>query len=358
MGKINRSNTRFLRYESKLRLSQEPRAASSESFSGVTLKQVIHIVDDDPYVRASTSFLLASCGFSTRIYERGDELLRQADLDEGCILLDLRMHPVSGLDVLAALRDRGGSAPVIMLTGHGDVASAVQALKLGAVDFIEKPYEEGQLLDAIARAFAAGRRDARLVQEKRAALEQVETLSAREKQVLRGLLGGMTNKEMARLLDLSPRTIEMHRSTMMADLGVDAAADAIRIAIAADLAPLEDDAPEVKAAPPAAPPRLRPQPLEPVAITPCDSLRVDDRLQIVLVDQGGERRIAIRAGGSSSATFELVVTDPPATQMEDIAGQLDLPFVSRREREAERRDARAPLLLGHASEAEMHAHAA
>ena len=219
------------------------------------MRKIIHIVDDDASVRAATSFLLSSHGYSSRIYENGTEFLRQADLDEGCVLLDLRMSDMSGLEVLEALQQCESGAPVIMLTGHGDVATAVQALKLGAVDFIQKPYEEDALVAAVERAFASGGRDSRRKEAKRAAIERLARLSGRETQVLRGLLGGMTNKEMARRLDLSPRTVEMHRSTMMADLGVEAAADAIRIAIAGELTPLDETKAEVIAAPP------RPRPM-------------------------------------------------------------------------------------------------
>ena len=204
------------------------------------MRKIIHIVDDDASVRGATSFLLSSHGYSPRIYESGTEFLQQANLDEGCALLDLHMADMSGLDVLEALREADTGLPVIMLTGHGDVATAVQALKLGAADFIQKPYDECDLVAAIERAFASGSRDSGRHEAKRAALQRLERLSPRETQVLRGLLCGMTNKEMARLLELSPRTVEMHRSTMMADLGVDAAADAIRIAIAAELAPLDE----------------------------------------------------------------------------------------------------------------------
>ena len=233
------------------------------------MRKVIHIVDDDASVRAATSFLLSGHGFSPLVYESGEEFLSQASLDDGCVLLDLNMTGMSGLEVLEALRDAEAGAPVIMLTGHGEVATAVRALKLGAVDYIQKPYGEGELLEAIERAFAGGSREARRKEAKRDALERLERLSAREKQVLRGLLGGMTNKEMARELELSPRTVEMHRSTMMADLGVDAAAAAIRIAIAAELTPLGEPEPEATVEPVAAPrPRPTLVPAEPTADAP------------------------------------------------------------------------------------------
>ena len=205
------------------------------------MSQTIHIVDDDPSVRGATSFLLSSHGYSTRIYASGSEFLEQAQLDGGCILLDLRMSDLSGLEVLERLSESGVSVPVIMLTGHGDVNTAVQALQNGAVDFIQKPYEERELITALERALAGGGRDKKRDEARRASAGRLQPLSQREMQVLRGLVAGMTNKEMARRLGLSPRTVEMHRATMMADLGVDSAADAIRIALDAELTPLEQD---------------------------------------------------------------------------------------------------------------------
>ena len=203
------------------------------------MAEIVHIVDDNASIRATTSFVLSDHGYATRTYESGEEFLRKVDAEDGCVLLDLRMPEMSGIEVLEEMARRASALPVIMVTGHGDVMAAVKALKLGAIDLIQKPYIETDLLDAIERALAAIERDKRRVEERRIADERVRRLSERERQVLRGLLAGMTNKEMARLLGLSPRTVEMHRSNMMADLKVSAAADAIRIAIDADLAPLE-----------------------------------------------------------------------------------------------------------------------
>ena len=205
------------------------------------MSQIIHIVDDDASVRGATSFLLSSHGYSTRIYGSGSEFLSQAKLEEGCILLDFRMSDMSGLEVLDRLAECGISLPVIMLTGHGDVATAVQALQLGAVDFIQKPYEERELISALERALAGGGRDKKRSEARKTAVTRLQPLSEREMQVLRGLVAGMTNKEMARRLGLSPRTVEMHRSTMMSDLGVDSAADAIRVALDAELTPLDQE---------------------------------------------------------------------------------------------------------------------
>ncbi|MGZ8361130.1 MAG: PAS domain-containing protein, partial [Allosphingosinicella sp.] len=198
-------------------------------------------MDDDPSVRGATSFLLASHGFSTHVYASGAEFLEQAERLQGCVLLDLRMRDLSGLQVLEELGQAEVDLPVIMLTGHGDIATAVQALKLGAVDFIQKPYDERDLISAIERA-KAGRRQGRRQSEARdEAIQLLQRLSGRETQVLRGLVAGLTNKEMARRLGLSPRTVEMHRSTMMSDLAVASAADAIRVGLEAGLVPLGEE---------------------------------------------------------------------------------------------------------------------
>ena len=208
------------------------------------MAEIVHIVDDNASIRATTSYVLADHGYATRTYESGEEFLRNVDSEDGCVLLDLRMPEMSGIEVLEEMARRASALPVIMVTGHGDVMAAVRALKLGAIDLIQKPYIETDLLDAIERALAAIERDKRRLEERRAADERVRRLSERERQVLRGLLAGMTNKEMARRLGLSPRTVEMHRSNMMSDLQVSAAADAIRIAIDADLEPLETLGPQ------------------------------------------------------------------------------------------------------------------
>ena len=206
-------------------------------------QKVIHIVDDDHQVRAATSFLLRSMGHRTQIYAHGQEFLDQAQLDEGCVLLDLRMPGLSGFQVVEALRRRGSSLPVIMLSGHGDIPIAVQAMKLGAQEFLEKPYQEAALIEAVERAFSADasltvRNDQRL-----AASTSVATLSLRERQVLQSLLAGLANKEIARQLDLSPRTVEMHRASMMSRLAVSSLAEAVRIALDAGLESLEREAP-------------------------------------------------------------------------------------------------------------------
>jgi FixJ family two-component response regulator len=201
--------------------------------------ELVHIVDDDAQVRAATSYLLSSKGYTTEIYASGAEFLRDADLERGCILLDLRMPGMDGLEVQEELMSRGVLLPVVVISGHGDVGTAVKAMKLGAVDFLEKPYREEDLTAAVERALSlSGKRTDRRQSEITAAA-RLQELSPREVQVLQGLLGGLSNKEIARRLDLSPRTVEMHRANLMASLAVESLSEAIRLALDGNLTPLE-----------------------------------------------------------------------------------------------------------------------
>jgi PAS domain S-box-containing protein len=163
------------------------------------------------------------------------------------------MPEMGGTEVMAQLAARGGLLPVIMMSGHGDLTDAVEAMKLGAVDFLEKPYREPALIAAIERALDTARRDRDRRDARSAAAGRLERVSPRGRQVLQGLLAGMTNKAIARALDLSPRTVEMHRANMMDELGLTSLSEALRLAIDAGLAPL-DKAPERDGATPSAPP--------------------------------------------------------------------------------------------------------
>ena len=203
------------------------------------MQRVVHIVDDDPSVRASTSFLLRSHGCATEIYSGGEEFFQEARLGLGCILLDVRMPGMDGFAVLAELCRRGIDLPVIFMSGHGDVPSAVRAVKQGAFDFIEKPFQEGVLVPLIEQACALSFRDQQRRLQRSEAVGRLARLSTRETQILRGLLAGMTNKEIARRFEISPRTVEMHRANMMRDMNCEALSEVIRLAIEAELEPLD-----------------------------------------------------------------------------------------------------------------------
>jgi two-component system response regulator FixJ len=203
------------------------------------LSSVVHIVDDDALIRASTSFLLSSHGYATEIYSSGAEFLEDARLGEGCVLLDLFMPGLSGHQVQEELDRRGVALPVIVMSGQANLDAAVHSMKLGAVDFLQKPVREDKLLAAVGRCVDQSKKEDDQRKVRSAAVAALRQLSAREIQILQGLLSGLTNKAIARHLGLSPRTVEMHRASMMTDLGVASLSEAVRIAIDADLAPLE-----------------------------------------------------------------------------------------------------------------------
>lgn len=198
--------------------------------------RVVYLVDDDEAIRRSAGFMLKTSGYQVRSYVSGVELLKEAkELSPGCILLDVRMPEMDGLQVQRALQERGIGYPVIVMTGHGDVGVAVQAMKAGAVDFIEKPFEKAVLLSAIEDGFGrieqAGRSRARAEE----AQVRLQALTPRERDVLEGLVRGHPNKTIAYDLDISPRTVEIHRANLMSKLGVASLSEALRIAFAAGL---------------------------------------------------------------------------------------------------------------------------
>ncbi|AXE64838.1 response regulator transcription factor [Hyphomonas sp. NPDC076900] len=200
----------------------------------MTDTRLIHLVDDDEAIRHSASFMLRHAGFRVKTYVDGVTFLDQVEeAEKGCILLDVQMPKMDGLQVQEVLNERGVAMPVIVLTGHGDVAVAVRAMKAGAVDFVEKPYAKQTLVEALTRAFErleARRKEEVLADEARGLIEH---LTAREKEVLLGLVDGQTNKEIAISLDISPRTVEIHRANVMEKMGASNLSTVLRIAFAA-----------------------------------------------------------------------------------------------------------------------------
>ncbi|HET7575870.1 MAG TPA: response regulator transcription factor [Sphingomicrobium sp.] len=195
---------------------------------------LVHLVDDDEAIRRSAGFMLKTSGFHVCTYESGVELLKTAsNLEPGCILLDIRMPGMDGLEVQSALRDKGVSLPVVIMTGHGDVGLAVQAMKAGAVDFIEKPFEKAVLLSAIEQGMERLKRASADRSRADEAGVRLQVLTPREREVLDGLAGGLPNKTIAYDLGISPRTVEIHRANLMTKLGVRSLSEALRIAFAA-----------------------------------------------------------------------------------------------------------------------------
>jgi two-component system response regulator FixJ len=202
----------------------------------MTERKLIHIVDDEEAIRRSASFMLKTSGYAVETWSSGAAFLKEVrHAEHGCVLLDVRMPEIDGLEVQKILVERGVTMPVIILTGHGDVSIAVRAMKMGAVEFIEKPFEKSVLVTAIETAFeriaaaegtSARAADARTI---------LGALTSRERDVLEGLAQGLPNKTIAYDLGISPRTVEVHRANLMNKLNVRSLSDALRIAFAAGM---------------------------------------------------------------------------------------------------------------------------
>ena len=198
-------------------------------------RRLVHIIDDEDSVRNSIGFMLQTTGYAVRLWPSGAAFLRELrNVEPGCILLDIRMPEIDGLQVQQHLNERGAALPVIVLTGHGDVTIAVRAMRGGAIDFLEKPFEADQLLGAIDKAFermlesnGASRTDA--------ARTQLASLSARAREVLDGLAAGFPNKTIAYDLGISPRTVEVHRANLMQKLGARSLSEALRVTFIAEM---------------------------------------------------------------------------------------------------------------------------
>jgi two-component system, LuxR family, response regulator FixJ len=203
----------------------------------VAVERTVHVVDDDAAVRRSLKWLLESAGLHAVTYETPSAFLAASpNLLSGCLLLDVKLPGIDGLELQAFLRQRHVALPVIIMTAHGDVQSAVRALKAGAVDFIEKPYRDEVLLNAIEAALTKGERTD-LGREAADAAKRIATLTPRERDVLSALVMGHANKVIAYDLGISVRTVEVHRAHMMERLGVRQFAEAVRLAVLARMKP-------------------------------------------------------------------------------------------------------------------------
>jgi two-component system, LuxR family, response regulator FixJ len=193
---------------------------------------VVHILDDDESLRRALYRLLRSAGYNAVTYGTATAVIEAVPQLSGCLLLDLRMPDMDGLEVQARLVARGVRLPVIVITGHGDVPTAVRAMKAGALDFIEKPIDEERLLNAVAVALSEGARKNR-DDEAMQAVQRMAALSPRERQVLEGIVSGKANKQIAYDLKISVRTVEVHRTRLLVRLGTHSIAEAIRTAVLA-----------------------------------------------------------------------------------------------------------------------------
>jgi two-component system, LuxR family, response regulator FixJ len=198
----------------------------------------VHVVDDEEPVRKSLAFLLATAGFTVRLHESATAFLAVSQgLRDACLVTDLRMPDMSGVELLRRLQSRKERLPAIVITGHGDVPMAVEAMKAGALDFIEKPFDDEVLIEAIKRA-AETLDTAPDVRENVGAIHsKLSLLTERERQVLSGVVAGLPNKSIAFDLDISPRTVEVHRASVMSKMQARSLPDLVRMVLAANQDP-------------------------------------------------------------------------------------------------------------------------
>ena len=205
--------------------------------------ELIFVVDDDDAVRASLQALLETAGYRTALFESGIAFLDFPDTGLGaCALLDVKMPKLDGLEVQRRLNDRGVMLPLVIVTGHGDVAMAVQAMRIGAADFLEKPVSRDRLLESVARAIDTGRSARQDQQERSDISARLGSLTPRERQVLEQLVMGRINKVAAHELEISSRTVEVYRRNVMAKMGADSLSRLVRMTLVAGIDPLGDKA--------------------------------------------------------------------------------------------------------------------
>lgn len=194
--------------------------------------QVIHVIDDDADVRQSLAFLLSTAGLAVRIYESAVAFLKALpNVQDGCIVTDIRMPEMDGLELQRKLNAAKSTMPVVVITGHGDVALAVEAMKAGAVDFIEKPFDDGHLLSTIRSALARHEGDRERGSKAAEIRSRLALLSERERQVLDGLVAGKPNKVIAYDLGISARTVEIYRANVMTKMQADSLSGLVRMVL-------------------------------------------------------------------------------------------------------------------------------
>ena len=196
------------------------------------MEPVVQVVDDDPHLLKSLRWLLESVGLTVATFASAQDFLTDFDpAQPGCVLLDIRMPGMSGLELTQLLQSQNIAIPIILFTGHGEVSMAVQSMKDGAFDFIEKPYNEQKLLDRINDAIECDRRTRRASAEREEVVSQIARLTPREREVMDLIVEGLANKQMAVRLGISEKTVEVHRARARKKLGADSVADLIKIAL-------------------------------------------------------------------------------------------------------------------------------
>lgn len=197
----------------------------------------VFVIDDEEAVRDSIRMLLERRGYKVVVFAKAEEFLRRlTPSSHGCIVSDVRLNGVSGLDLQRKLAELGSSLPMILITGHGDIDMAVLAIKRGAFDFIEKPFEDTRLYRSVAEALAAGRQNQARCETEAALKLRIAELSERQREVMMLLVEGLSNKEIAQQLGISPRTVETYRAFVMAKTDAQSLADLVKMAMRAGLA--------------------------------------------------------------------------------------------------------------------------
>ena len=197
----------------------------------MTTDTLVHVIDDDAAVRDSIAFLLETAGLSVQVHESARAFLDQPDRAPGCIVTDVRMPDMTGIELARHLRDTGSAEPVMIITGHADVPLAIEAMRAGVFDFIEKPFDDEVLLAAIQRVADQADRTLSADAERQRIKARLETLSARERDVLDGLVKGHANKVIAFDLDISPRTVEVYRANAMTKMGANSLSELVRMVL-------------------------------------------------------------------------------------------------------------------------------
>jgi len=197
---------------------------------------IIYVIDDDEAVRQSLEFLLKTSGFAVRGFESGRAFLEALpQITSGCVITDVRMPEITGIDLLRKVKEMGVDIPVIVITGHGDISLAVDAMKIGAVDFLEKPFDDDALLAAVKSSLTRNADTAQRNAELGEINERLAGLSNRERQVLDGLVTGKANKVIAFDLGISPRTVEIYRANLMTKMSANSLSDLVRMAMTAGI---------------------------------------------------------------------------------------------------------------------------
>jgi two-component system, LuxR family, response regulator FixJ len=203
---------------------------------------IVHVIDDDEAARDSLAFMLGTAKIDVKTYESATAFLAVAsNVKSGCIITDVRMPEISGIDLLRRLKELNIAVPVIVVTGHGDVPLAVEAMKIGAAEFLEKPFDDEVLLNAVRSALNKQNTDSKRQAERADIDSRLVALSNRERDVLQGLVSGLANKQIAFNLGISPRTVEIYRANLMTKMQASSLSDLVRMALVAGILGSQSD---------------------------------------------------------------------------------------------------------------------